>query len=118
MAALTAADVGHVHADEIDHALLDERHVLVHVDEEFTHGDGHGGVVADVLEVVVLLRRQRVLEEKEAVGLELLGQPDGLRRVEALVHVVAQLDLVPELLPRVLEQRRRLQHVCAAATPG
>ena len=66
--ALTAADVGHVHADEIDHALLDERHVLVDVDEEFTHGDGHGGVVADVLEVVVLLRRQRVLPVRTTLG--------------------------------------------------
>ena len=50
-------------------------------------------MLPDELEVVVLLRRQRVLEEEEAVGLQRLGEVDGLRRGQPLVRVVAQLDL-------------------------
>ena len=43
--------------------------------------------------------------------LERLRQPDGLRGVQVLVHVVDQLDLVPELPPHVRHQPRDLLHV-------
>ena len=55
-------------------------------------------------EVAVLLGRERVLEEEQAVLLELLAQLDRLVGRDALVDVVQQLDLVAELAAHVLEQ--------------
>ena len=53
------------------------------------------------LEVLALLRAQRVLEEEHAVRLEGLGQLDGLRVGDALVRIMAKLDLVAQHLPRI-----------------
>ena len=67
MAALTAADVAHVHADEIDEPVLDQRQVLRLIDEELAHGDGGGGLLPDQAEVLQLLRRQRIFQEEHPV---------------------------------------------------
>ena len=53
------------------------------------------------LEVLALLRAQRILQEEHAVRLESLGQLDGLGVGDALVGVVAELNLVAQHLPRI-----------------
>ena len=53
------------------------------------------------LEVLALLRAQRILQEKHAVRLEGLGQLDGLRVGDALVRIMAKLNLVAQHLPRI-----------------
>ena len=57
MAALTAADVTHVHADEVDEPVLDQRQVLRLIDEELAHRDWGGGLLPDHAKVLQLLRR-------------------------------------------------------------
>ena len=53
------------------------------------------------LEVLALLRAQRILQEEHAVRLEGLGQLDGLGVGDALVGVVAELNLVAQHLSRI-----------------
>ena len=67
---------------------------------------GIARLLPDQLEVVLLLGRQRVLEEERAVLLQLLAQLHGLAGRDPLVDVVQQLDLVAELRAQVLEQLR------------
>ena len=68
-------------------------------------------LLAQQPEVIVLLGRERILEEEQAIRLERLAQVDRLVQRDALVHVVQQLDLVAELRAQVLEELRQHPHV-------
>ena len=62
-------------------------------------------------EMIVVFRRERILEEEQAIRLQRLAQVDRLIQVDALVDVVQQLDLVAELGAHVLEELRQHPHV-------
>src|SRR3712207_1094134 len=83
-----------MHADEIDQTLPDERHVLGLIHEQLAHSDGRRGALAHQPEVLCVLRRERVLEEKQVVGFEFSGEAYGLYRRYTLVDIVQQLHLV------------------------
>jgi hypothetical protein len=59
-----------------------------------------------VTKVPNILRREGVFEEEEAKLLEVLGEAHRVDRRQPLVHVMEQLDLVPELFSQVLEELR------------
>ena len=67
----------------------------------------NAGLLPQQAEVIVLLRRERILEEEQPVRLERLAQVDALIERDALVHVVQQLDFVTELGAEVLEELRQ-----------
>eukprot|EP00756_Hemistasia_phaeocysticola_P014064 Hpha_TRINITY_DN15321_c1_g13::TRINITY_DN15321_c1_g13_i1::g.89682::m.89682 len=105
------ADVRHVTTNKVDQPVLNQRQVLRLINEELPHGEGCRRVVAEQLEVVHLLRGEDVLEEEEAVGLKGLRKLDGTAARNTLVDVVEQLDLVTELLPRLLKKLGHKPHV-------
>ena len=110
-----AADLRDVDADEVDQPLGDERHVFVLRVEQLAHRDRDARLLAQQPEVVVLLGRERVFEEEQAVRLERLAEVDRLVRRDPLVHVVQQLDLVAEL---ACAGARRTSAACARTAPA
>ena len=58
----------------------------------------------DLADVLHLLQRNGVLQEGQVVGLQLLGQTDGVGRSDALVHIVHQADLIAHLAADAVEQ--------------
>ena len=106
-----AADLRHVRAHEVDQAVRDQGHVFVLGVEELTHGDGHARLLAQQAEVLVLLGRERVLDEVRVIALQLLADLDRFRQGHALVDVVEQLHLFAQLQPDVLEELGEEAHV-------
>ena len=54
--------------------------------------------------MVVFLRRERILEEEQAVRLQRLAQVDGFVERDALVDVMQELDVVAKLGPQMFEE--------------
>ena len=100
------ADVRDMDADEVDQAILDHGDVLALADVQLAHGQGRAGLGPEQAVVLLVLRREHVLEEEQPVGLEVLGELDGHDRWHPLVNVVEQLDIVAQALPEGLEHPR------------
>jgi hypothetical protein len=109
-----AADVRDVHPDEVDQAVPDERHGLALADEQLPHRDRRAGLRSKEAQVLLVLRRNRVLQEEQPVGLEVLGELDGHDRGHPLVNVVEQLDVLAEARPELFEHPGHL----ATVRPG
>ena len=90
------ADLRDVDADEVDQPAGDQRQVFLLRVEQLAHRDRHARLLPDEVEVVLLLGRQRVLDEERVVLLQLLAQADRLAGRDPLVDVVQQLDVVAE----------------------
>src|SRR5215467_4388562 len=61
--------VYHGDADVVDELLLNEKLTIVDGVEDFAHGDGRCGMAADETETFLHLRRSRILEPEEMIGL-------------------------------------------------
>ena len=90
------AGFGDVDADVVDEAAFDERLPFVGAVEELAHGDGGSAVLANLMEVGDVFRRERVFEEEHVVLLGFFAEFDGLIGGVALVHVVEELDFVAQ----------------------
>ena len=93
------------HADVVDQLLFDQLRAVVDRVEHFADRDRRRRVLADGAERRLVLRRDRILEPEQAVRLEALAQPRGFDRRQAVVHVVEQVDVEPDLAPKAVEQR-------------
>ena len=69
-----AADLRDVDPDEVDQPLGDQRHVLLLGVEQLAHRQRDARLLADQPEVVLVLGRERILEEEQVVLLQLLAQ--------------------------------------------
>src|SRR6478735_12270474 len=87
------ADIGDMDPDEIEEALLNQRHIFMDIDVELAHCDRCARVLAQKREVAVVFRREGVLQKKELELVEIAGEIDRLHRGDALVDIVQQLDL-------------------------
>ncbi len=74
---------------------------------QLAHRKRRGCLLPDDAEVVVVLRREQVLQEEELELLDVLGKADTLYGRDALVDVVQQLHVPPDGRPQMLEQRHR-----------
>src|SRR5215469_12569906 len=54
--------------------------------------------------MIIVFRRERVLQKKQAIRFERLAEIDRLIQGHALVHIVEQLHIIPELSAQVLKQ--------------
>ena len=61
---------------------------------------------SSAVELLLELRRDRILHPPEAVRLEALADPGGLDRRQAVVDVVQEVQLGPELGADALEESR------------
>src|ERR1041385_8506845 len=66
------ARLAEMHPDKIDEPLSNEWHPLVRAVEEFAHGDWHRCLLPQHVEVAVVLRRKRILDEKGPIPLQFL----------------------------------------------
>src|SRR5262249_7288997 len=72
--------------------------------KKFAHRDGSAALLPHHFEIAHLLRRQRVLCEKQAVLLQIFHQIDSLDGLDTLVDIVDQFDTPAVYLPYILEQ--------------
>ena len=100
------ADSVETDADEVDEALANERHILNRVGEELTKRDGRRTLASKKSQVLRIFGRNRIFEEEEPVRLECFGQLNRIDRRDALVHVMQELDVLPEARAEVLEEPR------------
>ena len=97
------ADGADVHADEIDQLVDDQRPPFQRMGEQFAHRKRRGGVLANHLEPLLVLRRQRVFQEEQPVGLKRLGQPHGVDRRQPFVNIVEQLGVEADRAAHMFE---------------
>src|SRR5258707_860207 len=96
-------DIRDMNAHEVDQPPGNERNIFCLIDIKLTHGNRNRGLLPQEGEVPVVLGSERILEEKEVVLLQFLGQIDRLDRRNALVNIVKKLDFVSELHAEMLE---------------
>ena len=65
-----ASDGGYVNADEIDPAVGHQREPLIAIDEEFSHGERRGGLLAHGLKPMDVFGSEGVFQEEEAKRLD------------------------------------------------
>src|SRR4051794_1653229 len=90
--------------DEVDQALLDQHFPFGLVHEELTHRDGDRSRFAHTREPADVFGREGILKEEETELLELLGKIDRQDRLNPLVDVMQQLELVTKLATKMLEE--------------
>ena len=110
-----AAGMHHGRADIVDQLLLDQLLAVPDRIEHFADGQRRRGVLADQAEAGLVFRRHRILHPEQAIGFEILAQPPGLDRGQAVVHVVQQVHVPAQRLARRFEQRR---HASADISPS
>ena len=92
-----------MHADEVDQAILDQRHPLVRAVEQLAHGDRHDRGRAHLAKVIVGFGGQGIFDEEWTVVLEFFEQPNRITRLDAFMHIVQQFDVVAAGVANVLE---------------
>src|SRR3984957_10258970 len=100
-----------MHSDVVDKPSFDERLPFMRVVEEFTHGNGRGAVLPNLLEVGQIFWRQRILKKKHVKLLRLLAELHRLVGCEPLVHIVQQFDFLAKLLAADFEQLQRAAEI-------
>ena len=105
----------HGRADIVDQLLLDQLLGVPDRIEDLAHRQRRGGVLADQPEGRLVLGGRRVLQPEQAIGLQVLAEPPGLDRREAVVDVVQQMDVPAQRVARLLEQLGHEAHVLRRA---
>src|SRR5580698_1547279 len=100
-----------MHSDVVDKPPFDERLPFMRVVEEFTHGNGRGAVLPNLLEVGQVFWRQRILKKEHVKLLRLLAELHRLVGCEPLVHIVQQFDFLAKLLAANFEQLQRATEI-------
>ena len=99
-----AAHLAQMHAHVVDAAVLHQLLVLGRVVEQLALAQrGHAGLL-DLIQPFHLLQRHNVLHEEQLVRLHLLDKGDGLGGVDALVHIVHQINVEAFLGTDAVEQ--------------
>src|SRR5882672_9179164 len=101
----------------IDPLFLDELLAIVDGIEDFTDGEGRGGVAADQAKTFLQLGGRGIFEPEEMIGLEFFAEAGGFDGRKAMVHIVEQGKLRAEFLAQAFEQAGHEIHVQLGA-PG
>jgi hypothetical protein len=97
--------------DVVDQAVADQRRPLVRAVEQLAHRNRRRALLPDDAEPLDVFRRKRVFQKEQPEPLALLAKPHSLDRRNPLVHVMQQLDLFAQLLPRRLQQLQRAPQI-------
>ena len=106
-----SAGLRDVDADIVDQAVGDERAPFVRRIEKFAHGDRRRALLADQAEPLVVLGRERVLEEEELELFHVLAKLHGLRGADALMHVVEEFHFLAQLFAALFKHLERAADV-------
>ena len=100
-----------MHPYEINPLVLDNGFPLSRIGKQFSHGKGHGCLLSQILIIPHLVRGQRVLQEKQFKGLQLLCKSKGICQRKPLMNIVHDLKLPSKILSYLLKQPDYTVHI-------
>src|SRR3546814_3506171 len=75
--------------------------------EDFADGNGRHGMLPDQLQPLLILRRRRIFNPEQAVGLEALAETCRLDGREPMMQVVKEMEAEAVIFEQRVEQLRR-----------
>src|SRR5262245_46061936 len=94
-----------MNANEIDQPVGDQGNILMLRIEQLPHRYWSAALLANQTKMIVLLGRQRILDEVGSVPFKLLTEGYCLARTDPLMHIMQKLDIIAQFDSQVLEER-------------
>ena len=106
-----AAHLAHMHPNKVDERVGNERLPFARVVEQLAHGDRRGALFANTGEPFQVFGRQRVFQKEEIKRLDPFGKLHRFNRVQPLVNIMQQFDLLTHLRPHILDHTQGVAHI-------